>query len=205
MIKLQNVSKSFKGNIAIKNLNLEVKKGEIFGLLGANGAGKSTTINMLLGFLNSDSGSVYINDLDTSNNSQEARKLIGYIPENVNLYPYLSGLENLDYDEIQPNEDWVTDNVEGSSKTGNNPEWANTGESDVNKKRNKIRKDNMLAKIKRKAYNKAPQPIVTDHEGNDKADSIMTKLESIDEKKKQKINEDYTRIMDLMSYKKNTQ
>jgi ABC-2 type transport system ATP-binding protein len=97
MIKLQNVSKSFKGNIAIKNLNLEVKKGEILGLLGANGAGKSTTINMLLGFLNPDSGSVSINDLDTSNNSQETRKLIGYIPENVNLYPYLSGLENLDY------------------------------------------------------------------------------------------------------------
>ena len=94
MIKLQNVSKSFKGNIAIKNLNLEVKKGEILGLLGANGAGKSTTINMLLGFLNPDSGSVSINDLDTSNNSQETRKLIGYIPENVNLYPYLSGLEN---------------------------------------------------------------------------------------------------------------
>ena len=70
MIQLQNVSKSFKGELAVKNLNLEVKKGEILGLLGSNGAGKSTTINMLLGFLNPDSGKIYINDIDTSNNSQ---------------------------------------------------------------------------------------------------------------------------------------
>ena len=97
MIQIQNVSKSFKGNIAIQNLSLEVQKGEILGLLGANGAGKSTTINMLLGFLNPDSGKVQINDLDAIQKSKETRKLIGYIPENVNLYPYLSGLENLDY------------------------------------------------------------------------------------------------------------
>ena len=116
-----------------------------------------------------------------------------------------AGLENLDYDEIHPDEDWVTDNVVGSSRTGNNPEWANAVETPNNEKRNKIRKDNLLAKIKRKAYNKSPQPIVTDKSGENKGDKIMTKLESIDEKKKQKINEDFTRIMDLMSYKKNTQ
>jgi len=116
-----------------------------------------------------------------------------------------AGLENLDYDEIHPDEDWVTDNVVGSSRTGNNPEWANAVETPNNEKRNKIRKDNLLAKIKRKAYNKSPQPVVTDKSGENKGDKIMTKLESIDEKKKQKINEDFTRIMDLMSYKKNTQ
>jgi hypothetical protein len=116
-----------------------------------------------------------------------------------------AGLENLDYDEIHPDEDWVTDNVVGSSRTGNNPEWANAVETPNNEKRNKIRKDNLLAKIKRKAYNKSPQPIVTDKSGENAGDKIMTKLESIDEKKKQKINEDYTRILDLMSYKKNTQ
>ena len=116
-----------------------------------------------------------------------------------------AGLENLDYDEIHPDEDWVTDNVVGSSRTGNNPEWANAVETPNNEKRNKIRKDNLLAKIKRKAYNKAPQPVVTDKSGENAGDKIMAKLESIDEKKKQKINEDFTRIMDLMSYKKNTQ
>jgi ribosomal protein L32 len=116
-----------------------------------------------------------------------------------------AGLENLDYDEIHPDEDWVTDNVEGASRTGNNPEWANAVETPNNKKRNKIRKDNLLAKIKRKAYNKAPQSVVIDKSGENEGDKIMTKLESIDEKKKQKINEDFTRIMNLMTYKKNTQ
>lgn len=97
MIRLNNVSKSFKGNIAVKELNLIVYPGQILGLLGANGAGKSTTINMLLGFLRPDSGTVVVNEINSSSYPAEARKNIGYIPENVNLYGYLSGLENLEY------------------------------------------------------------------------------------------------------------
>jgi len=97
MIEIKNASKAFKGNYAVQNLNITVDKGQIIGLLGANGAGKSTTINMLLGFLKPDSGQVLINGIDVSSNAIETRKLIGFIPENVNLYPYLSGLENLDY------------------------------------------------------------------------------------------------------------
>lgn len=116
-----------------------------------------------------------------------------------------AALENLDYDSIQPNEDWVTDNIEGSSRTGNNPEWANTGKSDVNKKRNKIRKDNLLGKIKRKAYNKSPQPAVIDKSGEDEGDKIMAKLESVDPKTSQKINEEFNRIKSLMGYNQKTQ
>ena len=97
MISIQNVSKSFKGKNAIKKLSIEIAEGEIMGLLGANGAGKSTTINMILGFIKPDSGKVSVNDLDTSSQYLEVRKMIGYIPENVNLYPYLTGFENLDY------------------------------------------------------------------------------------------------------------
>ena len=97
MIQIQNVNKSFKGYKAVKELNLTLEKGEIFGLLGANGAGKSTTINMLLGFLAPDSGSVSIQNMEVTKNQKKVRKLIGYIPENVNLYPNLTGLENLDY------------------------------------------------------------------------------------------------------------
>jgi hypothetical protein len=116
-----------------------------------------------------------------------------------------ASLENIDYDGITPNEDWVTDNIEGSSRTGNNPEWANTGKSDVNKKRNKIRKDNMLAKLKRKAYNKAPQPIVNDRTGEDEGDKIMTKLESIEPKGKKVLNEEFDRMKSLMGYNQKTQ
>ena len=95
MIKLNDISKSFKNKKALNKLSLEVSSGEIYGLLGANGAGKSTTLNLLLGFLRPDSGSIEI--IDSTNNKTITNNEIGYIPENVNLYPYLSGLENLDY------------------------------------------------------------------------------------------------------------
>jgi ABC-2 type transport system ATP-binding protein len=97
MIQLQQVNKSFKGSAALQNLTLEVRVGEILGLLGANGAGKSTTINLLLGFLKPDSGVVRINGFSPTKNTSDVRQWIGYIPENVALYPHLSGLENLDY------------------------------------------------------------------------------------------------------------
>ena len=95
MIKLKNVTKSFKDKKALDNLSLNVNSGEIYGLLGANGAGKSTALNLLLGFLDSDSGSIEISN--SNDKKLVTRDMIGYIPENVNLYPYLSGIENLDY------------------------------------------------------------------------------------------------------------
>lgn len=95
MIKINNVFKSFKEHKALSDLSIEVKSGEIYGLLGANGAGKSTTLNLILGFLIADSGSIELKNLE--DNSDISTNLIGYIPENVNLYPYLSGIENLDY------------------------------------------------------------------------------------------------------------
>lgn len=97
MIAIQNTSKDFKGFQAVNQLSLAVVEGEIYGLLGSNGAGKSTTLNMLLGFLKPDNGKTLVNGIDTSANADEARKQIGYIPENVSLYPYLTGIENLDY------------------------------------------------------------------------------------------------------------
>ena len=97
MISIKNLNKTFKDYKAINDLSIEVREGEIYGLLGSNGAGKSTTINILLGFLKPDSGTSIINGIDTTSNYEESRKYIGYISENVSLYPYLSGIENLDY------------------------------------------------------------------------------------------------------------
>ena len=97
IISVQNIIKVFNNNKAVNDLSLAIHEGEIYGLLGHNGAGKSTTINILLGFLQPDSGTATINSIDISSNYNEARKCIGYIPENVSLYPYLTGIENLDY------------------------------------------------------------------------------------------------------------
>ena len=74
MISIQNVTKSFKGKNAIKQLSIEIAEGEIMGLLGANGAGKSTTINMILGFIKPDSGKASVNDLDTSSQYLRVRR-----------------------------------------------------------------------------------------------------------------------------------
>jgi len=116
-----------------------------------------------------------------------------------------AGQENLVYDEINPNEEWITDNIEGSSRTGNNPEWANTGESDVNKKRNIIRKKNILGQIKKKAYNKAPQPTVNDNAGEDEGSKLMAKLESFEPKQSKQISEEFDRMKSLITYKGKTQ
>jgi hypothetical protein len=63
----------------------------------------------------------------------------------------------------------------------------------------------MLGKLKRKAYNKSPQPVVTDKTGEDEGDKIMTKLESIEPKEKKKINEEFGRMKELLSYNRKTQ
>jgi hypothetical protein len=114
------------------------------------------------------------------------------------------GMETLDYDEMHPNEEWMDNNIEGSSKTGNNPEWANTGESDVNKKINKTRKKGAYNKAKRAAYNKAPQPVISDKPGQESGKGLNIKTESTDKKTKQ-INEEFDRIKSLMGYNQKTQ
>ena len=86
---------SYTGHKVLDNLSLKIKPGEIYGLLGSNGAGKSTTINLILGFLTADNGEIKICQKHVGN--LKNNNLIGYIPENVNLYPYLTGIENLDY------------------------------------------------------------------------------------------------------------
>lgn len=116
-----------------------------------------------------------------------------------------AGQENLVYDEIHPNEDWVSKNIEGSSITGNNPKWANADDTGLGKKRNQIRKKNLLGKLKTKAYNKAPQPAIVDKPGDDKGDKILTKLESINPKEQKKLNEEFNKIKDLISYDRKTQ
>ena len=95
MIQLNHIHKSFQGHTALADLSLNVNCGDIYGLLGANGAGKSTTLNLILGFLQPDEGEIQLSNAESS--SPISNRELGYIPENVNLYPYLSGAENLGY------------------------------------------------------------------------------------------------------------
>ena len=95
MISLHQIHKTFKGHKVLDELTLQVNSGEIYGLLGSNGAGKSTTINLILGFLQADGGTISL--FDNNNNTSISSSEIGYIPENVHPYPYLSGVENPGY------------------------------------------------------------------------------------------------------------
>ena len=97
MITTQNISKKYGDFTAVNNLSLEVKPREILCLLGANGAGKSTTINMLLHFIEPTSGTASINGLEVSKHPLKTKQFLTYIPENLMLYPTLSAVENLDY------------------------------------------------------------------------------------------------------------
>ncbi|MEJ7558134.1 MAG: ABC transporter ATP-binding protein [Pedobacter sp.] len=97
MLQAIELSKKYQNHIALNNLNLTVRPGEIFCLLGANGAGKSTTINLFLNFIQPTSGQVLINELDVVTEPVNTKKFLTYIPENLMLYPMLTGLENLDF------------------------------------------------------------------------------------------------------------
>jgi ABC-2 type transport system ATP-binding protein len=97
MLEAINLSKIYNGNSALDSLNLRIESGDIYCLLGANGAGKTTTINLFLNFIEPTGGEAKINGLDVTKNSLETKKFIAYIPEQVNLYKNLSGLENLEY------------------------------------------------------------------------------------------------------------
>ena len=97
MIKVENLTKKFSGFTAIKNLNFEVAKGEIVGFLGPNGAGKTTTMRILTGYLPATSGRASIAGFDVFGQSLEARKRIGYLPENTPLYHDMRVNEYLRY------------------------------------------------------------------------------------------------------------
>jgi hypothetical protein len=114
------------------------------------------------------------------------------------------GMEVLEYDQIEPNEDQITANIEGSSKTGNDSSYANAVETDVNKKVNAKRKANKFAKARAMAYNKAPQPI-KDYTGEESGKGVNIKLESTEDKKTKQINEEFDRMKSLIGYNRKTQ
>lgn len=92
-IHLLNLDKHYNRSPAVKDLNLTVSKGELFGFLGPNGAGKTTTIKMMTGLLEPSSGSVHIAGIDIWESPLDAKKKIAYVPDQPDMYPKLTGWE----------------------------------------------------------------------------------------------------------------
>ncbi len=97
MIKVEQLTKRYGSTLAVDSIDFEVKKGEIVGFLGPNGAGKSTTMRMLAGYLPPTSGRAEVAGFDVFHQSLRAREHIGYLPENVPLYPDMRVSEFLRY------------------------------------------------------------------------------------------------------------
>lgn len=97
MLKADKLTRRFGEQLAVDALDLSVGAGEIHCLLGANGAGKTTTIHLFLGFLEPTSGAAHVNGREVAKNIEAVRADLAYVPEQVNLYPLLTGLENLAY------------------------------------------------------------------------------------------------------------
>lgn len=97
MIEVKNVTKKYGSTIAVDNISFDVKDGEVVGFLGSNGAGKSTTMNMITGFIEPTNGQIIINGNDISKKPRKAKREIGYMPENIPLYYELTAKEFITY------------------------------------------------------------------------------------------------------------
>ena len=97
MLEAIELSKEYNGSVALESLNLKIQEGEIFCLLGANGAGKITSIDLFLNFIPPSSGIAKINDLNVVEHPPRNEPYLAYIPEQVMLHRNLTGLENLEY------------------------------------------------------------------------------------------------------------
>jgi ABC-2 type transport system ATP-binding protein len=95
-IVIKDLVKHYGDVRAVNGLNLEIHKGEMFGFLGPNGAGKTTTISMLCGLLEPTAGSAQIGGFDVGREPQKAKELIGVCPQEVAVYKFLTGMENLE-------------------------------------------------------------------------------------------------------------
>ena len=97
MIKVENLSKYYGEVKAVKSINFELNDGEVVGFLGANGAGKSTTLKVMTGYLMATAGNVYVNDLDIQENTLQIQKQIGYLPELNPLYGEMKVYDLLEF------------------------------------------------------------------------------------------------------------
>lgn len=98
MLKIQNFSKTYKGGKkAVSNMNIEVEAGDIYGFIGHNGAGKSTTIKAVVGVLDFEEGEIFINGHSVKSEPLACKQVTAYIPDNPDIYEYFTGIQYLNF------------------------------------------------------------------------------------------------------------
>lgn len=97
MLKIQNLTKVYGDKKAVDDLSLHIQPGEIYGFIGHNGAGKTTTLKSVAGILQFDSGEITIGGHSVKNEPLECKKLTAYIPDNPDLYEFMSGIKYLNF------------------------------------------------------------------------------------------------------------
>ena len=97
MLVINHLSKSYNGVLAVDDLNLHIQKGEIYGFIGHNGAGKTTTLKSIAGILNFEDGDILIDGISIKESPLECKKKIAYIPDNPDIYEFMSGIEYLNF------------------------------------------------------------------------------------------------------------
>ena len=105
ILEIKNLTKYYGKTLGVKNLSLTLNEGEIFGFIGPNGAGKSTTIRSVMNLINKTEGQVFINGKEFTKDDVEIKKIIGYLPSEINLYEDLTVKEILNYHETFYNYD----------------------------------------------------------------------------------------------------
>lgn len=97
MLRIENLTKTYGDNKAVDSLTLHIGRGEIYGFIGHNGAGKTTAIKCCCGILGFDEGEIFVDGVSVRENPLECKKKIAYIPDNPNLYEFLSGIKYLNF------------------------------------------------------------------------------------------------------------
>ena len=97
MLKIEHLTKAYGENKAVDDLNLHIAPGEIYGFIGHNGAGKTTTLKSVAGILQFDAGEIYIDGMPIKENPLECKRRFAYIPDNPDLYDYMTGIKYLNF------------------------------------------------------------------------------------------------------------
>lgn len=97
MLEIKNLTKKYGEKVAVDNLTLTVQTGQICAFIGHNGAGKTTTLKAIAGILNFEQGEIVIDGINVKQNPIEAKRILAYLPDNPDLYDYLTGIEYLNF------------------------------------------------------------------------------------------------------------